>query len=313
MKTYSNEKFLNLAKLGKNQWWRYLGAIPSILAVWYCGVVAIAIILMIWVRIDNNPTTNFNPEVAFQFEGISSPILNLYINSGFLFLLLGLYTAVRFIHRRQFITLITTKRKINWKRIAQAFTVSFLTQILAIIVAYFGDPNGLQLNLKLDSFLLFLPIALLTTPIQTSVEELFYRGYLMQAIGLTTRKVAIPILLSSILFTIVHLRNPEVWSQANTIGLISIILNYFISGLFLAWVTVKDNSLELAFGFHAANNIGVSLFVSAKNSVVPSPAIFSIGEIEAGISNILSLSLKYAIFYWLVFKVFSKPQIKNRV
>lgn len=67
-------------------WWRYLGAIPSILVVWYCRVSAIAIILILWVKTDDNPATNFNPEVAFQFEGISLLILNLYVNSGFLFL-----------------------------------------------------------------------------------------------------------------------------------------------------------------------------------------------------------------------------------
>lgn len=307
MKAYSKEKFLDLAKLGKNKWWRYVVAILNILTVWYIGVVTTAIFLMAWVKTDNNPATNFNPEVTFQFEGLSPQILVLYVNAGFFFLLLGLYITVRHIHRRFFLSLITTKKRINWTRIAQAFIISFLMQTLAIVLAYFVDPNSFQLTFKIDSFLSFLPIAFFIVPIQTSVEELFYRGYLMQAISLIARKPIIPVLFSSVLFMIVHLRNPEVLSQKTTIGSVSIILSYFISGLFLAIVTVKDNSLELALGFHAAKNIGVSLFVSANNSVVPSPAIFSIGEIEGSLISIFALLSKYIVFYWLVFRVFPKP------
>ena len=306
MNTYVNERFLYLAKAGRNQWRYYLSAIPSILATWYCGTVALGIIMITWVKVDNNPATNFNPKVALQFEGISPLVLDLYVNSGFLFLFLGLYVAVRFIHRRQFITLITTKKRISWSRISQAFIISFSVQILAISFAYLSSANSFQLNFQPDSFLILLLISLITTPIQTSVEELFYRGYLMQAIGLITRKVAFPVLFSSILFTIFHLRNPEVLSQKVTISLISVVLNYFITGLFLAWITIKDNSLELAFGFHAASNLGVSLFISANNTLVPSPAIFSIGEIKSDISDIFVLLIKYALFYWLVFKVFPK-------
>jgi hypothetical protein len=60
--------------------------------------------------------------------------------------------------------------------------------------------------------LIFLPVALVLTPLQASVEEFFFRGYLMQGIALKTRNAIIPIVLSSFLFMLPHLLNPEVKS-----------------------------------------------------------------------------------------------------
>ena len=67
-----------------------------------------------------------------------------------------------------------------------------------------------------------------------------------------------PLLVTSVLFGLMHAANPEV----EKMGFI-IMLYYIGTGLFLGILTLMDEGLELALGFHAANNlIGALLLTS---------------------------------------------------
>ena len=92
----------------------------------------------------------------------------------------------------------------------------------------------------------------------------------MQGIALKTRNPLIPVLVSSILFMLPHLLNPEV--AQNPLVLTTF---YFLFGLFLALITIKDNGLELAIGVHAANNLFIVLIANYSTSALPSSSIFT--------------------------------------
>ncbi len=120
------------------------------------------------------------------------------------------------------------------------------------------SPEDYVVNFQLKPFLILSVIAIIFVPLQTSFEEYLFRGYLMQGIGVILKNKWMPLLLTSVVFGMLHIANPEV----DKLG--SIILVYYIAtGLFLGILTLMDEGMELSLGFHAANNLFTALLVTA--------------------------------------------------
>ena len=80
----------------------------------------------------------------------------------------------------------------------------------------------------------------------------------MQGIGVITKYRWIPLLITSLVFGLMHISNPEV----DKLG--PVVMIYYIgTGLFLGVMTLMDEGMELALGFHAANNLFTALLVTA--------------------------------------------------
>lgn len=288
------DKFLAIAQTGKNQWWRYLLGILLTFFSWQVVGIVPFILLAVFLQSDSSTETKFNPQIS-KFEGVEPIFPYIGLNLAFVCFLIGLYIAVRFIHQRRFITLVTPSNKINWSRILQGIGVWWILATLISVIESIISPENYQLTFNPGSFLIFVPIALVLTSLQASTEELFFRGYLMQGIGLTTRKAIIPIVVTSILFMLPHLLNPEVKA-----GFYLLATYYLLLALFLAFITVKDNSLELALAAHIGNNLFAVLFVNYTDSALPSPSVFTIQKIDP-VYNLVSSLVIFAGFYWFFF------------
>ncbi|MDJ0648999.1 MAG: CPBP family intramembrane metalloprotease [Xenococcaceae cyanobacterium MO_188.B19] len=288
-------QYLSLGKKGKNSWWRYFISFLVILFFYQIiGVIPFSV-LSIMLTLDNDPATNLNPE-TLQLEGVAPLISYLVINFILISLLIGLYIAVRFLHQRHIITLITPNKQIRWKRIFQGFGLYFFLVSVTSGVAMLLSSSNYELTFKLNSFLVFLPVALVLTPIQASAEELFFRGYLMQTLALKTNNSLIPIFGSSVLFMLLHLFNPE--AQSNFFLMATF---YFLFGIFFAFITIKDNSLELAIGTHTANNLFVVLILNHSRSVLPSPSIFTGFNFDP-LSSLTAFIFTAVSFCFIIFK-----------
>jgi membrane protease YdiL (CAAX protease family) len=288
------DKFLAIAQTGKNEWWRYLLGILLTFFSWQVVGVVPFILLAVFLQSDSSAESKFNPQIS-KFEGVEPIFPYIGLNLAFVCFLIGLYIAVRFIHQRRFITLVTPSNKINWSRILQGIGVWWILATLISVIESIISPENYQLTFNPGSFLIFVPIALVLTSLQASTEELFFRGYLMQGIGLTTRKAIIPIVVTSILFMLPHLLNPEVKA-----GFYLLATYYLLLALFLAFITVKDNSLELALAAHIGNNLFAVLFVNYTDSALPSPSVFTIQKIDP-VYNLVSSLVIFAGFYWFFF------------
>jgi membrane protease YdiL (CAAX protease family) len=112
-------------------------------------------------------------------------------------------------------------------------------------------------------------IALLLIPIQTTCEEMLFRGYTMQGFKLRTKNNLIAILVSGIMFGMVHIGNPEI----EVIGY-HIIFYYIAVGIFLGLISFFDNGMELSIGYHAANNLFAALLITTNWQVFQTDAVF---------------------------------------
>ncbi len=213
-------------------------------------------------------------------------------------MLLGVFIAVKFIHKRPFTSLITTKKRIQWNRFFIGFFVYGIYVSLGSVVDYFMAPEAYSITFDASKFWIALPIILIMTPIQACTEEFVFRGYVIQSFGLKIKNGIILSLISGALFTIPHLANPEIYAS-NKLGLLSticMILNYFVVGVVLALVTIKTNSLEVAMGAHSVNNLICFLLVGYPDEVLATNTVFYTSNFEP-ISSLISVIIVSILFY----------------
>tara|TARA_B100001113_G_scaffold189773_1_gene155439 strand:- start:602 stop:1510 length:909 start_codon:yes stop_codon:yes gene_type:complete len=181
----------------------------------------------------------------------------------------GIWLVVVKLHELSFKTILTKRKKIDYNRIIFSFLVWGAIVTSFFIIGYFMTPENYVYNFKLKEFLILSVIAILLVPVQTTVEELVFRGYLMQGFGGLFNSRLLALFFTSVIFGLLHLSNPEVAALGNLI-----LIQYLGYGFALGIMTLMDDGLELAIGSHAANNLVIVLLVTSSWTVVETESIF---------------------------------------
>ena len=256
-----------MQKRGKNNWWRYL--ITIILSLLIASVVAgalLGVFIVIGILIFKQ---SFNVDLIYQL--LEEPTFLIFlVGLSFSISFIFLYLCTRFLHKKEFISLINTKNKVRWNRIAKGAGVWLIIIAAFDLVSYLIDPTGFKISFNFQKFWILAILALIVFPIQASFEEVFFRGYLMQGISLIFKKPIWVLLISALTFSLLHW-----WNAGTVIMSISIVMSTFIIGLVLGIIVLADNGIEMAMGVHIINNIYVSVIHSSPESGLGNlPSIF---------------------------------------
>jgi membrane protease YdiL (CAAX protease family) len=158
------------------------------------------------------------------------------------------------------------------------------------------NSSSYEWTFNLNSFLPYLLVAAILIPMQTTAEEVFYRGWVQQRLENGRRSIWFVSSANGFLFALPHLANPEVNGE-----LFLAILGYGASGFMFAWVTMRDQSIGIAVGAHAANNILAGLFVTSEDSALPAASLWTTPAVSWLPSTIISLMM-IPLFIWLTGK-----------
>jgi len=278
----------------KNDWWRYfIGCCVVFIAT---QIGSIPFIIAIFSKVGVEGSSQIDQFTMMTVLGDSNLTL-FYFLIPFLFGLLGLFIVVKFIHKQTFLSLTTSRKKIDFSKIVTSFLLACSIVLLSTITSYLISPEDYLFNFELKPFLILAMISILLIPIQTSFEEYIFRGYLMQGIGAIVKNKWIPLLITSLLFGFLHYWNPEI----DKLGNLSIIF-YVLTGLFLGVITLMDKGMELAIGFHAGNNVFLSLLVTADWTVFQTNSILK----DLGEPDLTSMLVPFFIIYPLIILYLSK-------
>ncbi len=268
------------------------------------GFITCLILIVLFTTILQSPMFYIAKEMGVPFSqkgllegGINKNLFLLLSLIPFLGISFGIYIAVTKIHKIPFINLISTTGTFDKGRFGFAFLVWLILSATSFGIDYMLHYDEYVFQLDLYNFIPLCLIALLIIPLQTSSEELLVRSYLMQIMGIATNKRWIPIVLTSTLFGLLHLSNPEM----DQFGTLLILPMYIGSGILFAICTVMDNRLELALGMHAANNIFISIFTTNQNSVFQTDALFE-APMDDLLLNYLSWALGSILFLYIAHK-----------
>lgn len=266
-----------------HDWWRYLlGVVIAIVGIGIFSVphgLAVAMKQMSG-EVDMDRMQDVNYLMGLFESNLNLVFLLLPFAGG----LIGLFLAVKLLHKQSITQLTTARSKIDWKRFWFAFILWGIVSSGMILIGYFIAPEDFVVNFNLKPFLILCVIAILLIPIQTSFEEYLFRGYLMQGIGVLVKNRWFPLLVTSTVFGLLHIANPEVDVMGN-----QIMIFYIGTGLFLGILTLMDEGMELALGFHLANNLFTALLVTADWTAFQTHSVLKdmSDPTEAGLGEII--------------------------
>jgi hypothetical protein len=310
--------FFQKATSGKNHVLLYLATIFIVIVGYALGQTPLVIVQTMQVKKHSDITTaevnQFLETMDFSILKLSSNVGLILMISIFIFAMLAFMLAIKYLHKLPFQRLITPNKSINWKKILFGFGLWFLIALVFEGILALMHPETYYLNFKPMSWVFLLIICILLLPIQTSLEELVIRGYMMPGLALLTKNKWIPWVVTSMIFGLIHGANPEV----ERFGFWTMQIYYIGAGLFLGLITILDDSLELALGVHAATNIFGAAFFSFDGSVLQTDSIVKANEINPYLMS-LTFLLGAIIFVvvcnkkynWGGFKMLFKPIEKN--
>ena len=229
----------------------------------------------------------------------------------FAFLLGLLFILVKYVHQRSILSLTTTRSKVDYKRVLFSFLMISFYTIGSFFVMYSIDSSNIIFQFNPVKFAMLFIISILLFPFQIALEEYLFRGYLMQQVGILVKNKWFPLILTSVLFGIAHSANPEVAA----IGFWQMMIFYIGTGLLLGIMTLMDEGLELALGFHLGNNLLASLLVTADWTALQTDAIFKdTSEPELGaIQIILPVLIVYPLMLFILSKKYGWSNWKDKL
>lgn len=263
----------------------------------------IGIIIINYIAVLNTPQST-EEIMQVMVDKIGSNLVLITMLLPLAIALFILLVWVKLIHQQSITSLTTSRKKIDWKRILFSFVLWGAITAFFVVLDYYLYPENYIWNFDLVPFLFLVVIAILLVPLQTSFEEYLFRGYMMQGIGIFAKNRWVPLVVTSVLFGLMHIANPEV----EKLGY-GIMIYYIGTGFFLGIITLMDEGMELALGFHAANNLVTVLLVTAT---------WTAFQTESVLKDVSTPKLGYDVFVpvFIIFPIlvfiFSKKYNWNR-
>ncbi|PKA84551.1 hypothetical protein ATE92_2747 [Ulvibacter sp. MAR_2010_11] len=274
-----------------HDWWRYLlGGIVIFLASQLGALPLIGLASYKLIQDGGSLQDLEDPNVIMTI--LDSNLTLFLMLLSFAIGLVVLYFWVKYVHKQPFTTVTTSRKKTDWGRVWFGFVLIAVTTIVLTSIDYYTNPEDYVLQFDLVPFVILAVIAIVMIPLQTSFEEYLFRGYLMQGIGVAAKNKWVPLVVTSVIFGGLHFFNPEVGKLGN------IIMVYYIgTGFFLGIMTLMDEGMELALGFHAGNNLVAAMLVTADWTVFQTNSILKdVSEPSAGLDVLAPVLIIYPIF-----------------
>ena len=212
-----------------------------------------------------------------------TPLSLLFLLGGFIFLTLGTAVTARLLHDRSLLSILGAPHAL----VRDFWAVFRALVVLGIVVAVLPPYDlGVPLtpNLPVGSWLLLLPLSLAALLIQTSAEEIVFRGYLQQQLAARFSSPLVWMCVPAALFAFGHYLPAQAGNNA-----IFVAAWAGLFGLLMADLTARAGNLGPAIAVHFANNLSAIVFISLPDSL----SGLSLYTID------ISLSDTEALYTWL--------------
>ena len=286
--------FIEIAKTGRNNFWRYLVSILIIiLATQLIGGIPLFIIITKGVLQTGSYSLPENP-ADFAAMGINPNLGMFAMLFPFIAGMVFMYICIRKIHERPFKSVLTSRPAFSWQRFWFGAGLWTLFQLISFIVHMVAEPGSYVFHADWIAFIPLVIVSILFIPFQAGFEEVLFRGYLMQGFALLFRNKWLPLLITGMSFGLLHAFNPEVQAFGFWIAM----PQYVGLGLFFGLLVICDEGLEIVLGIHILNNIFLSLFLTTDSSALQTTALFRAKVINP-VTDLVELFLFIILFIFI--------------
>jgi len=287
---------------GKNSFWRYIVMFAVILIV-SNTIGAVPLLIATLIKSASNPAV-FS-QLAANPNDFS--VVGLGQNTGFVMMLfpfiaglIAFILLIKPLNNRTLRITINGSGGIRWNRFFISGTVWLILSALYLMLYLKLDPSNFSINNKTSSLILLSIVSVLFIPFQAAFEEVLFRGYLMQGFAALVKNRWFPVIMTSILFGLMHGFNPEI----KEFGFFTMMPQYITFGLIFGIITILDDGIEAAMGAHTANNIFLCIMVTTRSSALQTHALYEQFNIHPW-TEFLALVITGLIFV-LILKIIFK-------
>jgi len=284
--------------------WRYIVGTLIVVAGVFIGQIPLGVAVFL--------------ERGYDILGMQQDELLKVLDSNYTFFLMlltfaiglaALLYAVKFLHNQPIKSLTTSREKVDWGRIWFGFGLVAAFTIIVTLVEYVVNPQDFLMNFQPVPFAILFVIAIIMIPLQTSFEEYLFRGYFMQGLGTLVKNRWVPLIVTSVCFGGLHFANPEVTQMGNLI-----MIYYIGTGFMLGIMTLMDEGMELALGFHAGNNLIGALLITADWTAFQTESVFKdISNPTAGFDVLIPVFVIYPLFLYIMAKKYGWKDWKKKL
>ncbi len=303
---------------GKNSFWRYIVMFAAILIV-SNTIGAVPLLIAALIKSASNPAV-FS-QLAANPNDFS--VIGLSQNTGFVMMLfpfiaglIAFILLIKPLNNRTLRITINGSGGIRWNRFFISGTVWMIISALYLMLYLKVDPSNFSINNKTSSLIILSIVSILFIPFQAAFEEVLFRGYLMQGFAALVKNRWFPVIMTSILFGVMHGFNPEI----KEFGFFTMMPQYITFGLIFGIITILDDGIEAAMGAHTANNIFLCITVTNRSSALQTHALFEQFNIHPWteflalvITGIIFVLILKIIFKWDKFSLLFERIRVNKV
>lgn len=221
---------------------------------------------------------------AFAFE---RPVGMLGVNLGLATLIPIAWAVLAVLHRIRPRWLASVQPRIRWRYLLLCLPLA----VVSLLGVQVGSnlASGLPAIYPQQGFWGFLVVILVSSPLQAAAEEVFFRGYLLQALGSLFARPWFGIVGSSVVFALLHgTQNLPLFVDRLAFGLLAALL---------VW---RTGGLEAGIAAHVVNNIFAFVIAGLTSSIATLKTVQSLGWADAGL-DIGSFAL-FAVLAYLTFR-----------
>lgn len=299
-----NSYFLKGFK-GYNSWWRYFFVIVLVaIAALLIGNIPISAIAGAKLQAQGLPLTTENL-TNFKLYGLDQNLGLFLLALPFVFGLIALLILINPMHDRTINDTLTGRNKFDFKRFFFAVLVWGGLMIISLIISYSINPQDFTIQFNARDFIILIFVSGIFITMQSAFEEILFRGYFQQGLAVLTRNTWFPLIVTSIIFGVLHISNPEVKEY----GVGIMLPQYILLGLMFGICVIMDEGLEIAIGVHVVNNVLTSLLITHESSVFQTHALFKVKTVNPVYSlfeliafSIIFLMIMHKKFKWDSFK-----------
>lgn len=248
-------------------WWRsVIGVVFGLsLFLLLTSVISQAVIGITW-SLTGGPAPY--PDYYAQAYRFERPVGMLAVNLGIAALIPISWVLMAIVHQVRPRWLWSVQGGLRWRYFLICLGVAAVALNAVVLLSTLVEaPPGWAMQ---PGFLGFLVVIILTSPLQAAAEEVFFRGYLMQALGSLVAQPWFGVVVSALVFALLHgTQNLPLFLDRLGFGLLAAVL---------VW---RTGGLEAAIAAHIVNNVFAYVWAGLTTSIAEVRAILEIGWIDA--------------------------------
>ncbi len=191
----------------------------------------------------------------------TSSFATLTLLASFGFLTLGVAVAARQMQKRS-LSAIVGSRGLALRQFTRVLLALVILGLVMLALPPYGMGEPLTQNISWSKWLMLLPFAASAVLIQTSAEEILFRGYIQQTLAARFKSPIVWMGLPSALFAAGHYAPGVAGENALLVAVWACVFGFLASDL-----TARSGTLGPAIALHFFNNVIALLFISLPDTL----------------------------------------------